>query len=186
MSNKKIIIISTLSIIAVIIATASVSYASLSISKTESTANVMTSACFDLSLADQTPISLTKAYPVSDTVGKGLTPYKFTLTNNCSTTTKYTVILNIKATTPESMLNQIKYAIGSETPVFLKNASTALPANYKKDTSFSHSYVIKTGSLSSTTKSAAYELRLWLDENATSEIEGISFSAQLSVYSEAS
>ena len=185
MSNKNIIIISILSIIAIVITTASFTYAYLSTNSVQENPNIINSACFDLSLADETPITLTKAYPISDVVGKTLTPYKFTLTNNCDTNTNYTVILNVKATTPETILNKIKYAIGTEAPSFLKDASTTVPTNYKKDASFSHSYVIKTGNLSGTTKSVTYELRLWIDEGATLDIKGQTFSAQLSIYSEA-
>ena len=72
----------------------SFAYWMLNFSQTNS--NVISSACFSISYTDQDDINLERAYPILDSEGATLTPYQFTITNNCATYGSYQVNLEVQ------------------------------------------------------------------------------------------
>ena len=61
------------------------SYALWQITLKQETTNTITTGCLNLELNDKNPITLENTYPITDSDGKKLTPYEFTLTNTCDT-----------------------------------------------------------------------------------------------------
>ena len=55
--------------------------------------NVVTTDCFKMSFEEDTTtnITLEKGYPITDEEGKNLKPYKFSITNICSSTNTYQI-----------------------------------------------------------------------------------------------
>ena len=157
MNRKRVIIISIIAIVLLI--GGSFAYWRASLVQT-STNNIATS-CFDLSLSESNPIDLQSAFPIKDSEGKTLTPYEFTITNNCTTYAYYEVNLEVlNNTNLDSRF--IKIELDDETPVLLssKTVTTTTLSNastsYKLAKAFMHASESKT-----------YHLRLWIDESVT-------------------
>ena len=71
-----------------------ITYAYWLITKNQTGENVISSACLDISLTEEeNDITLTNQFPLSDEDGAALTPYTFTVTNNCNTSIDYQVAL---------------------------------------------------------------------------------------------
>ena len=81
MNKKKTIIISIIAIVLLIGA----SFAYWMVRLTQESTNNIATSCFNLSLSENNAINLQSAYPIKDSEGATLTPYEFTITNNCST-----------------------------------------------------------------------------------------------------
>ncbi|MBQ6687547.1 MAG: hypothetical protein IJN03_03385, partial [Bacilli bacterium] len=93
MKNKKTVITVT-SIVAVLLVIIGVTYAYWLVTKTQTNQNVISSGCLDITLSgEKNDIELQDQFPLSDTEGMKLTPYEFTVTNNCSTSVDYQVNL---------------------------------------------------------------------------------------------
>ena len=113
------------------------------------------------------PISLTNAYPTTDTTGKSLTPYTFTLNNDSGTSINYTMKF-----VPDST-NTLD---ASKVKVYLTKGSTnigpALASTY-------------TTTLDSGTMAAGatlnFKLRMWLINEATTDEIGKTFKGKIQV-----
>ena len=129
--------------------------------------NEIASSCFSITLEnEQNAINLQKAYPILDEEGKKLTPYTFTIKNNCDTYASYTINLELLNTVAEeSRLSAefIKAMIDEETPFLLNTtpATTTLENAYE-------SYTLTTGYLDAN-EERNYSLRLWMDGSVTIE-----------------
>ena len=129
--------------------------------------NEIASSCFSITLEnEQNAINLQKAYPILDEEGKKLTPYTFTIKNNCDTYASYTINLELLNTVAEeSRLSAefIKAMIDEETPFLLNTtpATTTLENAYE-------SYTLTTGYLDAN-EERSYSLRLWMDQDVTIE-----------------
>ena len=157
MNRKRIIIISIIAIVLVI----GGSFAYWRISLVQTSTNNIATSCFDLSLSESNPINLQSAFPIKDSEGKTLTPYEFTITNNCATYAYYEVNLEVLNNTNLDS-SFIKIELDDETPSLLssKTVTTTTLNNattsYKLAKAYMHASEAKT-----------YHLRLWIDENAT-------------------
>ena len=122
----------------------------------------LVTSCLNLSLTNEkNDINLTKAYPISDTEGKKLTPYSFTITNTCDLFLSYTVNLEIlnESTMP---YKYIKAMVNNEAIAKLKD----LEDTQTTLENASSSKVLFKGTLGSG-DSADYNIRLWMDEDVT-------------------
>ena len=157
--NKALFI---LSIMIGILAVIGISYAIWQLNFTQTNSNVISSACFDITLTDQDDINLQRAYPITDAEGRTLTPYTFTIRNRCSEYASYQVNLEVLNTSTldsayvKSEFNNTIQLVGaySTTSKTLNNATTA--------------YKLTTGYLNPN-QTVTYTLRLWIDENSTAE-----------------
>ena len=144
-----------------------VSYAYWRLTLTQTGTNQIASSCFSITLTnEQNAINLQKAYPILDEEGKKLTPYTFTIKNNCDTYASYTINLELLNTVAEeSRLSAgfIKAMIDEETPFLLNTtpATTTLENAYE-------SYTLTTGYLDAN-EERNYSLRLWMDGSVTIE-----------------
>ena len=144
-----------------------VSYAYWRLVISQTGTNEIASSCFSITLTnEQNAINLQKAYPILDEEGKKLTPYTFTIKNNCDTYASYTINLELLNTVAEdSRLSAefIKAMIDEETPFLLNTtpATTTLENAYE-------SYTLTTGYLDAN-EERNYSLRLWMDGSVTIE-----------------
>ena len=112
MNYKRTIILLSISIITVVLATAGITYAYLSFSAVQATPNVLNSACFDLAISDSSYINYI-GYPMSQaTAFQNLKPYNLTITNTCTdvVNTSYKVVLNVLNDSSPELLPHIKYS----------------------------------------------------------------------------
>ncbi len=186
--NKKTIFLLCLSIVIVIIATASVTFAYLSVGAVQEQANVLNSACFDVSFTEANLINVT-GYPMSNETGLKLAPYTMTVTNTCGMETNYKVLLNVLKGSSATLFPLINYSTDGTTFAKLSNLGTfSVPSELIKDqNNVDKTYVLidgeSIGAAGSTTATKTHELRLWIDESAENNIMGQKFQAQISVYS---
>ena len=128
----------------------------------QDTVNLVESGCFDVAMANQeNAINLEKAFPLTDEQGRNLTPFTFTLTNNCNVTAKYTVNLEVLS---GSTLNT-NYVATLVNNGIIKTLGT-LP---KVDTTINDSLesrTIETGILPANA-SLDFSVSIWVDEDVT-------------------
>ena len=160
---KKDIMFVGVSICLLILLGIGLSYSMWNMRVSQDTDNVIsTTDCFDITLANQSnAIKLDNAYPITDTKGKTLTPFTFSIKNVCDTAVAYTVSLeNLEGTTLAS--DYLKVMVNNNEPLLLNSLSTTDVVN----TTSIESRVLDTGTLfKNNTKE--YSIRLWIDYNTT-------------------
>ena len=160
---KKDIMFVGVSICLLILLGIGLSYSMWNMRVSQDTNNVIsTTDCFDITLANQSnAIKLDNAYPITDTKGKTLTPFTFSIKNVCDTAVAYTVSLeSLEGTTLAS--DYLKVMVNNNEPLLLKGLSTTDVVN----TTSIESRVLDTGTLfKNNTKE--YSIRLWIDYNTT-------------------
>ena len=139
------------------------SYSMWNMRVSQDTNNVIsTTDCFDITLANQSnAIKLDNAYPITDTKGKTLTPFTFSIKNVCDTAVAYTVSLeSLEGTTLAS--DHLKVMVNNNEPQLLNGLTTTDVVN----TTSIESRVLDTSTLfKNNTKE--YSIRLWIDYNTT-------------------
>ena len=160
---KKDIMFVGVSICLLILLGIGLSYSMWNMKVSQDTNNVIsTTDCFDITLANQSnAIKLDNAYPITDTKGKTLTPFTFSIKNVCDTAVAYTVSLeNLEGTTLAS--DYLKIMVNNNEPQLLNGLTTTDVVN----TTSIESRVLDTGTLfKNNTKE--YAIRLWIDYNTT-------------------
>jgi len=160
---KKDIMFVGVSICLLILLGIGLSYSMWNMIVSQDTDNVIsTTDCFDITLANQSnAIKLDNAYPITDTKGKTLTPFTFSIKNVCDTAVAYTVSLeSLEGTTLAS--DYLKVMVNNNEPLLLNGLSTTDVVN----TTSIESRVLDTGTLfKNNTKE--YSIRLWIDYNTT-------------------
>ena len=157
----------SLGVLGLLIITLGVSYAYWRLTLTQTGVNEIASSCFDITLTnEQNAINLQKAYPILDEEGKELTPFTFTIKNNCDTYASYTINLELLNTVAEnSRLSAgfVKAMIDEGEPFLLSTT----PATTTLDNAY-EAYTLTTGYLDAN-EERSYSLRLWMDEDVTIE-----------------
>ena len=130
--------------------------------------NEVASSCFSITLTnEQNAINLQKAYPILDEEGKELTPYTFTVKNNCDAYASYSVNLELLETIlEENRLSSgfIKVMLDENTPLLLTENTSIEPT---LDNAY-EAYELATGYLDANA-SVTYNLRLWMNQDVTIE-----------------
>ena len=166
-------------IFGVLIGVVGVSYALWRASFSSTNDNSLTATCFNVSFTDQNNISIEKAYPLLDKDGKKLTPYTFTITNNCDTYASYDINLEVLNSSTLTNMNYIKMSLDDD----ILSLISSLDVTTKTLSNASSAYKISTGYLNAK-ESKTYNLRLWLDENVTGETKGVqnnTFTSKITV-----
>ena len=156
-----------------------VSYAWLSLTLTGTKTNVLKAGTLSLVLDDTTGegINITGAVPMLDEVGESQSPYTFTLTNNGTVESEYTIYLDdVALESNETRLSDsvIKYNLVKD-----GSSSTALLSTLGSNPN----RVLDSGVIGPE-ESHSYELRLWLDENMTNTDMGKVFRGKIRVVAE--
>jgi hypothetical protein len=160
--------------------TVGTSYAYWMITHTQANKNDLATGCFSTTFTEANDISLSNAFPIIDADGKKLTPYTFTITNTCTIAANYQINLEVLNTTTAGS-QYIKTELNSDTPALLSSLTTVTKT---LDTA-STAYEMKTGYLGPS-ESVTYNLRLWVDEAATTDnMSNKTFSAKIVVITSA-
>ena len=186
-----------LTIMILVTITVGTSYSYYSIASTQDKPNIVNTTCFDVSFSEgSSSINLGATYPMSDTSANNLSPYTFTITNTCTSENatdpiNYAVTLNtLTANMPTLPLTFLKYRLDETSPSAVTGTSTLLSnatvydlnSSVKTEQGIDTSYELITGTLAPG-QSVTYNLRLWIDESATTEIENTTFTGRVLVYS---
>lgn len=175
-SNKKIVIVTSIVMLLVLIA--GVSYAIWSRSFTQTGTNLSKYDCFDIVYAENVnEVSLSNGYPITDEEGLKAESYDLTIKNTCNILANYEVVLN-KLNTSTLNDTNIKVAVDSDISLLsdLKTTNTNL-------TNATEGKVLTTGVLASG-QSKTIKIQSWMDENTT-KADGASKSFAYKVTAEA-
>lgn len=163
---KKNIFFIGVSICLLVLLGVGLSYSMWNMSISQDTNNVIatTSECFDVTLTNESnAIKLENAYPITDTKGKTLTPFTFTIKNVCNTAASYSVSLeSLKDSTLSSKF--LKTMVNDNEPIILGSLDTTDTVN----SGSIESRILAKGTLMKNS-SKDYSLRLWIDYDTTME-----------------
>ena len=180
-NNKKQIILLILSIAIVVFATIGVTFAYLSISAVQSSANTISTTCFATTYTESNRINIT-SYPMSTSKGLSLTPYSFTIKNTCNASSTYQVILNVKNTTSAALLTHINYSLDGTNSNVISNATKITLPTGATSSSVSGSYLLATGTLAQINSTANHNIRFWIGDYGGNNLMGAKFEAEIMVY----
>ena len=160
MNKKSKRILLLLGIVISVLLVVGVSYAVWRLYLSQTNTSKLLSTCFQMELTDQDDINLENSYPITDSEGKSLTPYKFTITNKCDGNAAYQVNLEILNTSTLTNMDYIKVMLDEGDPLIMSSYTETTPilSNTTK------AYKIKTGTLGAR-ESKSYNVRIWMDKN---------------------
>ena len=141
------------------------SYAYWLTTKTQDTANIVSTGCFSTTFTDQNNISLNNQFPITDTEGANLTPYTFTITNTCNSVANYQVNLETLGTTTLD-LSHVKSLFNKSGVLGIAKLVNAYDTATTTISGATDGRRLTKGSLAANT-SVTYELRLWMDNDTT-------------------
>jgi len=176
MNRKTTLII--LGVIAFILVTISVTYAYWLVTKTQSGENILAARCLDISLSNEAnDIALQNQFPITDSEGETLTPYTFTIVNNCNTSVNYQVNLEALGNKDTSVSpDALKAQINNESGYKLSKHATVNPT---VNNAF-EAYLLAVGTLEGKAN-VTYSLRIWVAEDASMSEMNKTFSSKVSV-----
>jgi len=180
MKNKKTKI-AIIGIIALILVTIGLTYAYWLVTKTQNNENVISSGCLNVSISSEAnDIALSNQFPISDEDGMKLVPYTFTVTNNCNTSVDYQIALEA--------IGEESASISSKALKVALNDNAGLLSSYAEvDTTVEGAYEARRLGFSrlsakgSEGDSDSYELRIWIDEEASISEMNKTFKSKISV-----
>lgn len=173
MKTRYKVMLSIISFLLLIVTSLGASYSIWVVNKEQATANTFSVAdCFSLTFSEQTSsVSLRSAYPMSNKRAALLSPYTFTIENQCNADIPYKIVLNTLTTSVSEPTmdvindNYIRLSLdGNATvePTDLDDLTTI--TNPTTDSNVKSSYVIYSGTLNANSTSKTYSLRLWVNE----------------------
>ena len=173
--NKKKIVIG---IIVLLLAVIGLTYAYLIVTRTAAKENEVVFGCIDISLENEAnDITLTNQFPISDEEGMNLTPYTFTVKNNCDNDISYYINLEAIGTEADSIRSSsIKIMLDENAPVILGDkfvGQKTIETAYK-------AHLLKLEELGPK-GSADHTLRLWLDKDAPLDEMQKTFTSKITV-----
>ncbi len=184
MKNKKQNTLVLLGLLMVCLLVIGVSYALWQLTLTQTDSNVVTTGCFKVEFTDQNPITLDKAYPITDEEGKSLTPYEFTLTNTCNDEATYYINLEtITSATKKLSEEYLKVSLKKgETEVFESTLNSSYINLDKVIPESTNAYKIYQGKLNGN-EAVTFHLNLWLDEDteAIDEVMNATYEGKITV-----
>ena len=145
-----------------------VSYALWNITRVQKSVNTITTGCLKIDFKDENPISIEKAYPLTDEEGMDLTPYSFTLTNLCNNDTNYNVNLEMMETERPLSSEYVAISFDSGTKQILGKLTETVPSYNKGDYNPIEGRILASGTLKANA-SVTHNVRLWMDESVTME-----------------
>ena len=171
---KKKVILIVIIILLVLSVSIGMSYAYWLLNLNQDSKNVMSTKCLNITFTEGDAINLQKTYPMKDEEGEKLTPYTFTLKNECNDAAKYQI--NLETLTGSTL--DINYLI-----VKLNNTTSVLGSNTAVTKTLSNatdSRMLETGTLNAK-ETKSYALNIWLDYFAPNETMNKSFEGKITV-----
>lgn len=166
--KKKTLLIIILIIVVLLIGG---TYAWLRITRTSNNVNKIVAGSLILSIdGENNAIDINPIIPISDTIGTELTPYTFNISNSGTLPAAYTIYIDNDETIEGSRIDEslIKYEIK-------KNSEERLIKNFTSSRKIIENVEIAPDETDS------YELKLWIDESATTDINGQVFAGKLRI-----
>ena len=185
--QKKIAIVSIIvALIIVISVSIGTTYSLWTTSVHQESTNTIDVGCFRIEFSDEGivgagNISLDKAYPMQDDVGKTLAPYKFTIANQCTVASSYNVILETLNTSTMDESKLKAYLNDNSVKHYANNVSEGLSDDAVSGMNLTRGYL-------GAGESITYSLRVWIDYDVTvdtPDVQGKVWNGRIVVNSEA-
>lgn len=182
-NNKYYILLLVITVLLVVSVITGTSYSLWVVTEEQTGSNVIETGCFEISITENSNLSLTNTYPISDASGLRKTPYSVTVKNTCTINSQLDIWLNPMATSSMSV-DAIKVAYGEKgnigSPVLLNTLNDIKSTVAPSDSTYSHVYeLISTTLAPDATKT--YEVYMWMDINATNDEMGKTFNSKIIV-----
>lgn len=160
--KKKVIII--LIVLVVFVGALGYAYSKWFASEEQITKNVFRTNCLDTTIVEGEAINLQNVYPITDSEGKALTPYTFSIKNTCGNDQKIQINLELFATNASFDAGQIRYIFNDSTPDYVNSMNEMNPILNNA----TGGYILTTDTLQAGS-THEYNLKMWIDENETVE-----------------
>ena len=172
MENKKKKYTAVIVFLVVILLVIGISYALWILTKEQTGENVVNSACLNIDIESESDdISLLKTYPILDSEGRKLKPYKFSVHNKCSDMATYQINLESLSTVLEANRLNPNYIKVKLNEIGEDGIEKVLGETSPTDTTIANTYEahkLMSGYLEAN-ETKNFELRLWVDEKVTVE-----------------
>ena len=172
--NTKIAIV--VAIVIFIIMLIGIAFAYFSTTLSGSREYVIRVGSLDLNLTETNQLTLTNTIPTADSTGRSSTGFRFSLTNNASVNTDYTIYLDdVALSSGQTRLSDayVRYNLTKNSSTSTARDLTAMGTNPNR--------VVDSGTIAPDA-TINYTLRLWLDYDATvAQASGKTFKAKLRV-----
>ncbi len=171
--KKKTVMIAII-ILLVLSVAIGISYAYWVLNLNQDSKNIVSTKCLNITFTEGDAINLQKTYPMEDEEGSKLTPYTFTLKNECNDKANYQINLETLA---ESTLdiNYIKVKLNDEISVLGNNDAVTKTLDNATD-----SRMLETGTLNAK-EVKSYTLNIWLSYDAPNETMNKTFESKITV-----
>ncbi len=157
----------TLFIIGILLALSlflSISYAFYLFAISQEGSNVVKTDCFEITFSDGNAINLSSSIPLTDDEANDLTPYSFTIKNICNNTMRYDInIETLNNTTMDLSAIAVKLNNYQKKILNTLNNNDSIINTNASSSKTIYSSVLNNG------EERTFNLKIWLDENATIE-----------------
>ena len=172
-SKKKTIIISII-ILLVLSVAVGISYAYWALNLNQDSKNMVSTKCLNISFTEGDAINLQKTYPMEDEEGKKLTPYTFSLKNECNDKANYQI--NLETLTGSTLdINYVKVKLNNTISILGSNTAVTKTLDNAAD-----SRMLETGTLNAK-ETKSFTLNIWLSNDAPNETMNKSFEGKITV-----
>ena len=171
---KKKVILIAIAILLVLSVSIGMSYAYWLLNLNQNSKNVMSTKCLNITFTEGDAINLQKTYPMEDEEGKKLTPYTFTLKNECNDAANYQI--NLETLTGSTLdINYLKVKLNNTISILGSNTAVTKTLSDAID-----SRMLETGTLNAK-ETKSYTLNIWLSHDAPNETMNKSFEGKITV-----
>ncbi len=171
-NNKRTYALITLCLLGVILLVIGISYAYWILTKEQTGENVVNSACLNIDIESESDdITLDKTYPILDSEGRKLKPYKFSVHNKCGDMATYQINLESLTTVLEANRLNPNYIKVKLNVVGEEGIEKVLGETSPTDTTIENTYEahkLMSGYLEAN-ETKNFELRIWVHEKVTVE-----------------
>ena len=151
-----------------------ISYAYWILNLNQDSKNIVSTKCLNITFTEGDAINLQKTYPLDDEEGSKLTPYTFTLKNECNDKANYQINLE---TLVESTLdiNYVKVKLNDEISILGNNDAVTKTLDNATD-----SRMLETGILNAN-ETKTFNLNVWLSYDAPNDTMNKNFESKITV-----
>ena len=174
MKQKKKTIMIAIIILLVLSVAIGISYAYWILNLNQDSKNIVSTKCLNVTFTEGDAINLQKTYPMDDEEGSKLTPYTFSLKNECNDKANYQINLETLA---ESTLdiNYVKVKLNDEISVLGNNEAVTKTLDNATD-----SRMLETGILNAN-ETKTFNLNVWLSYDAPNDTMNKNFESKITV-----
>ena len=174
MKQKKKTIMIAIIILLVLSVAIGISYAYWVLNLNQDSKNIVSTKCLNVTFTEGDAINLQKTYPMKDEDGAKLTPYTFTLKNECNDKANYQI--NLETLTDSTLdINYVKVKLNDEISVLGSKEAVTKTLDNATD-----SRMLETGVLNAN-ETKIFNLNIWLSYDAPNDTMNKTFESKITV-----